>query len=153
MKAILIARRPKSAGGSVSTMPGGLRRLMGGMSQIAKGTKELDQDMDTEPDPMDPNESNEPDEATEPDGDEGKISPEDADYVDQAHACGSCERFSPPNVCRLVAGPVSESGYCALYREGGESYGLAGKDTGSASPAAAGGAGSMAGLADYSAAG
>jgi len=42
----------------------------------------------------------------------------EADYQDKAHGlarCGLCKHFASPDICEIVAGPVSPQGWCKYY--------------------------------------
>lgn len=49
----------------------------------------------------------------------GKVSAEDAKYVDQAGSCANCSKFQGDGQpCAVVADPVSAGGWCSLYEAG-----------------------------------
>lgn len=49
----------------------------------------------------------------------GKVSAEDAKYVDTAGNCASCSKFQGDGKpCAVVADPVASGGWCTLYQAG-----------------------------------
>lgn len=48
-----------------------------------------------------------------------KATKEQAGYQDQATAqtCADCTLFLPPNDCKVVQGPVSETGTCSYFTQ------------------------------------
>ena len=47
-----------------------------------------------------------------------KLSQSDAAYQDTPkddHVCGGCTLFQPPKSCKVVAGDISEHGWCKLF--------------------------------------
>lgn len=54
----------------------------------------------------------------------GKVSAQDAKYVDVAGSCASCSKFQGDGQpCAVVADPVSSGGWCSLYEAGTPSMG------------------------------
>lgn len=54
---------------------------------------------------------------------ERKLSKAEAAYQDTPkddHACGTCTLFQPPKSCQVVAGNISEHGWCKLFQESPE---------------------------------
>jgi hypothetical protein len=52
-----------------------------------------------------------------------KLSQQDAAYQDTPkddHACGTCTLFQPPKSCKIVAGDISDHGWCKLFEESPE---------------------------------
>ena len=52
-----------------------------------------------------------------------KLSKQDALYQDAPkddHACGTCTLFQPPRSCKVVAGDISDHGWCTLFEESPE---------------------------------
>ncbi len=48
----------------------------------------------------------------------GMVPKMEAQYQDHPHGlarCGICKHFGSPDVCEVVAGPVSPDGYCKFY--------------------------------------
>lgn len=48
----------------------------------------------------------------------GMVPKMEAQYQDHPNGlarCGICKHFASPNVCEVVAGPVSPDGYCKFY--------------------------------------
>jgi hypothetical protein len=52
-----------------------------------------------------------------------KLSKQDAAYQETPkddHACGTCTLFQPPQSCKVVAGDISDHGWCKLFEESPE---------------------------------
>lgn len=68
----------------------------------------------------------------------GKVSAQDAEYIDQAGNCGTCSHFmGDGQPCAVVSDPVSAGGWCKLF-EAGQPGGMSSNDADDQGPAAPG---------------
>lgn len=67
----------------------------------------------------------------------GKVSAQNAEYIDQAGTCATCSHFlGDGQPCAVVADPVAAGGWCKLFESG--QPGMTDNDADDQGPAAAG---------------